>query len=160
MPHQTNALSRRNKFTYGRVIIKEWLKFGGSLKLPTCYSLAAWMAVQRFDISQRPSKTGICNYIVTISIKIWEVYKDRRCVRTYFGHRQAVRDVNFNNSGDKFLSAAYDRYIKLWDTETGQVVSRFTNKKVPYCVKFNPDEDKQHLFVAGMADKKIVCVSL
>ncbi|KAI9563186.1 hypothetical protein GHT06_010644 [Daphnia sinensis] len=90
-------------------------------------------------------------------VKIWEVYKDRRCVRTYFGHRQAVRDISFNNSGEKFLSAAYDRYIKLWDTETGQVISRFTNKKVPYCVKFNPDEDKQHLFVAGMADKKIVC---
>ncbi|KAK4026056.1 pre-mRNA-processing factor 17 [Daphnia magna] len=90
-------------------------------------------------------------------VKIWEVYKDRRCVRTYFGHRQAVRDISFNNSGEKFLSAAYDRYIKLWDTETGQVISRFTNKKVPYCVKFNPEEDKQHLFVAGMADKKIVC---
>ncbi|EFX88035.1 hypothetical protein DAPPUDRAFT_305671 [Daphnia pulex] len=90
-------------------------------------------------------------------VKIWEVYKDRRCVRTYFGHRQAVRDISFNNTGDKFLSAAYDRYIKLWDTETGQVISRFTNKKVPYCVKFNPEEDKQHLFVAGMADKKIVC---
>ena len=70
-----------------------------------------------------------------------------------------MRDINFNNSGEKFLSAAYDRYIKLWDVETGQVVSRFTNKKVPYCVKFHPDEDKQHLFVAGMADKKIVCVS-
>ena len=80
-------------------------------------------------------------------------------MRTYFGHRQAVRDISFNNSGDKFLSAAYDRYIKLWDTETGQVISRFTNKKVPYFVKFNPEEDKQHLFVAGMADKKIVCVS-
>ena len=30
---------------------------------------------------------------------------------------------------------------------------------MPYCVKFNPDEDKQHLFVAGTSDKKIVCVS-
>ena len=55
--------------------------------------------------------------------------------------------------------AGYDRYIKLWDTERGECVSRFTNKKVPYCVKFNPDEDKQHLFVAGLSDKKILCVS-
>ena len=55
--------------------------------------------------------------------------------------------------------AAYDRYIKLWDTETGECISRFTNRKVPYCVKFHPDEDKQHLFVAGTSDKKIVCVS-
>ena len=33
----------------------------------------------------------------------------------------------------------------------------FTSNKVGYCCKFNPDEDKQHLFVTGMADKKILC---
>jgi len=33
---------------------------------------------------------------------------------------------------------------------------RFTSNKVGYCVKFNPDDDKQHLFVVGTADKKIV----
>ncbi|KAL0275354.1 UNVERIFIED_CONTAM: hypothetical protein PYX00_003223 [Menopon gallinae] len=90
-------------------------------------------------------------------VKIWEVYKERRCVRTYYGHRQAVRDISFNNNGTRFLSAGYDRYIKLWDTETGACVSRFTNRKIPYCCKFNPDDDKQHLFVAGTSDKKIVC---
>ncbi|EQB78433.1 pre-mRNA-processing factor 17-like protein [Camelus ferus] len=72
------------------------------------------------------------------------------------GHSKAVRDICFNTAGTQFLSAAYDRYLKLWDTETGQCISRFTNRKVPYCVKFNPDEDKQNLFVAGMSDKKIV----
>ncbi|KAL1494467.1 hypothetical protein ABEB36_010063 [Hypothenemus hampei] len=90
-------------------------------------------------------------------IKLWEVYNERRCVRTYYGHRQAVRDINFNNNGNHFLSAGYDRYIKLWDTETGRVISRFTSRKVPYCVKFNPDYNKQHLFVAGTSDKKIIC---
>uniref|UniRef100_A0A8B9PEI6 Pre-mRNA-processing factor 17 n=1 Tax=Apteryx owenii TaxID=8824 RepID=A0A8B9PEI6_APTOW len=88
--------------------------------------------------------------------KLWEVYGDRRCLRTFIGHSKAVRDISFNNAGTQFLSAAYDRYLKLWDTETGQCISRFTNRKVPYCVKFNPDEDKQNLFVAGMSDKKIV----
>jgi len=29
-------------------------------------------------------------------------------------------------------------------------------KKIPYCVKFNPEEDKQHLFITGMADKKMI----
>uniref|UniRef100_A0A8C7PV91 Pre-mRNA-processing factor 17 n=1 Tax=Oncorhynchus mykiss TaxID=8022 RepID=A0A8C7PV91_ONCMY len=72
------------------------------------------------------------------------------------GHSKAVRDICFNNTGTQYMSAAYDRYLKLWDTETGQCISRFTNRKVPYCVKFNPDEDKQNLFVAGMSDKKIV----
>ncbi|XP_048239614.1 pre-mRNA-processing factor 17-like [Haliotis rufescens] len=90
-------------------------------------------------------------------IKIWEVYNERRCVRTYAGHKQAVRDITFNNDGKEFLSCGYDRYCKLWDTETGQCKSHFTSRKVPYCIKFNPDEDKQHLFVAGTSDKKIVC---
>ncbi|XP_069705332.1 pre-mRNA-processing factor 17 [Periplaneta americana] len=90
-------------------------------------------------------------------VKLWEVYNERRCIRTYYGHRQAVRDVCFNNAGTQFLSAAYDRYIKLWDTETGECVSRFTSRKIPYCAKFHPDEDKQHLFVAGTSDKKIIC---
>ncbi|XP_065211421.1 pre-mRNA-processing factor 17 [Planococcus citri] len=90
-------------------------------------------------------------------VKLWEVYNERRCVRTYYGHKQAVRDICFNNDGTQFLSAAYDRYIKLWDTETGACVSRFTSRKIPYCVKFHPDNEKQHLFVAGTSDKKIIC---
>uniref|UniRef100_A0A182RI67 Pre-mRNA-processing factor 17 n=1 Tax=Anopheles funestus TaxID=62324 RepID=A0A182RI67_ANOFN len=90
-------------------------------------------------------------------VKLWEVYNERRCVRTYSGHRQAVRDVSFNNKGERFISAGYDRYLKLWDTETGDVISRFNSRKIPFCVKFHPDFNKQHLFVAGTSDKKIIC---
>lgn len=93
-------------------------------------------------------------------VKLWEMYGERRCVRTYSGHRQAVRDIDFNINGTKFLSAGYDRYIKLWDTETGEVVSRFSAKKIPFCIKFHPDFNKQHLFVAGTSNKKIICVSI
>lgn len=35
------------------------------------------------------------------------------------GHTKAVKDICYSNDGTKFLSAAYDRQIKLWDTETG-----------------------------------------
>lgn len=48
--------------------------------------------------------------------------------------------------------------LSLSLSPAGQCISRFTNRKVPYCVKFNPDEDKQNLLVAGMSDKKIVQV--
>ncbi|CDW56309.1 pre mrna splicing factor; pre mrna processing fac tor [Trichuris trichiura] len=89
-------------------------------------------------------------------VKLWEVYHGRRCIRTYVGHRMAVRDICFNNAGREFLSASYDRFVKLWDTETGQCKERFTTGKVPYCIKFNPDEDKQNLFLVGTQDKKIL----
>ena len=72
------------------------------------------------------------------------------------GHGQSVRDVNFNNDGSQFLSAGYDRNMKLWDTETGACIQAFSNGKIPYCIKFNPDPDKQNIFLAGMSDKKIV----
>ncbi|KAI9206488.1 WD40-repeat-containing domain protein [Polychytrium aggregatum] len=89
------------------------------------------------------------------TVKIWDVFHDRKCLRTYMGHSKAVRDICFTNDGRKFLTASYDKWIKLWDTETGQCISRFTTKRIPYCVKFNPDEDKQNLFLAGCADKVI-----
>ena len=71
---------------------------------------------------------------------------------------KAVKDVTFSNDGRRFLSCGYDRQMKLWDTETGQCIKRFSNGKIPYVVRFHPDEDKQHIFLAGMSDKKIIQV--
>lgn len=76
------------------------------------------------------------------------------------GHGGAVKDVSFNNNGTQFLSCSYDKYVKIWDTETGQCVQAFSSGKVPNVAKFNPEEDKQHIFLAGMQDKKIIQVSL
>lgn len=46
-------------------------------------------------------------------IKIWEVYNERRCVRTYTGHRQAVRDIDFNARGSQFVSAGENFLLLL-----------------------------------------------
>mmetsp|Transcript_25963 Transcript_25963/g.42613 ORF Transcript_25963/g.42613 Transcript_25963/m.42613 type:complete len:568 (-) Transcript_25963:382-2085(-) len=89
-------------------------------------------------------------------VKIWDVYGSRKCLRTYMGHTKAVRDICFSNDGKRFISSSYDRYIKLWDTETGQVIATFTNHKIPYCAKLHPDPDKQNYILAGCSDKKII----
>ncbi|KAG0746126.1 hypothetical protein G6F57_000965 [Rhizopus arrhizus] len=89
-------------------------------------------------------------------IKIWDVYHDRSLLRSYHGHTKAVRDIAFNNDGTKFLSASYDRNVKLWDTETGKCIRNFSTGRLPYCVSFNPDHNKQHIFLAGYSDKKVV----
>jgi pre-mRNA-processing factor 17 len=91
-----------------------------------------------------------------ITIQLWDVYTHGNCLRTFHGHTKAVKDLTFSNDGRRFLSCAYDRQIKLWDTETGQCLKRFSNGKIPYVVRFHPDEDKQHIFLAGMSDKKII----
>lgn len=89
-------------------------------------------------------------------VKIWDVYHQRELLRNYKGHTKAVSDITFNTSGTQFLSASYDRMIKLWDTETGQCINRFTTGKTPHVVRFNPDPEHSNEFVAGMSDKKIV----
>ncbi|KAK9199921.1 hypothetical protein WN944_015115 [Citrus x changshan-huyou] len=89
-------------------------------------------------------------------VKIWDVVNSGKCMRTYMGHSKAVRDISFCNDGTKFLTASYDKNIKYWDTETGQVIRTFSTGKIPYVVKLNPDDDKQNILLAGMSDKKIV----
>ncbi|SNX87663.1 probable CDC40 - Pre-mRNA splicing factor important for catalytic step II [Melanopsichium pennsylvanicum] len=89
------------------------------------------------------------------TIKLWDAYHEGKCLRTFMGHSKAVRDVAFSNDGRRFLSSGYDRQVKLWDTETGQCLDSFSNGKTAYCLTFHPDQDKQHIFLAGMSDKKV-----
>jgi len=80
----------------------------------------------------------------------------KKCVRTYIGHSEAVRDTSFSNDGKRFLSAGFDKVIQYWDTETGKVIRSFPNKKIPFCVVMHPDDDKQNNFLVGTATKKIL----
>jgi pre-mRNA-processing factor 17 len=88
-------------------------------------------------------------------VKLWDVYNDRACKRTFMGHSKGVKDVDFNYDGTQFISCGYDKFIKCWDTETGQVIHRFQTKHIPYCSTFNPTERKGHSFLVGCQDKKI-----
>lgn len=89
-------------------------------------------------------------------INIFDTYHDRELLRSYSGHRFATTDLQFANDGAHFLSASYDRQMKLWDTETGQVVSRYSSGKVPHCTNFNPSSTGNHEFISGMSDHKIL----
>jgi hypothetical protein len=63
---------------------------------------------------------------------IWDTMRDRQLLRTYMGHTEAVRSVNMSNDGSQFLSSSYDRYVRLWDVETGAAVATFSNRKMHY----------------------------
>ncbi|OLY77668.1 Pre-mRNA-processing factor 17 [Smittium mucronatum] len=89
-------------------------------------------------------------------VKLWDCYHSRSLLRTFSGHSKAVRDISFDSktNGAKFLSTSYDRFVKLWDTETGQCVSRFTTGKIPYVSRIHPIQN--NLFLVGQNNKKII----
>ena len=87
-------------------------------------------------------------------IKIFDVYREQELLRTYSGHVKAITDAEFSPNGDRMLSAALDRYMKVWDVETGACLSRYKTGAIPHVVKFNPLAPD--VFLAGMSDKKIV----
>jgi pre-mRNA-processing factor 17 len=39
--------------------------------------------------------------------------------------------------------------MELWDTRTRQCIKQFGNRKIPYVVKIDPNEEKQHILWRG-----------
>ncbi|GJQ09916.1 hypothetical protein GpartN1_g1707.t1 [Galdieria partita] len=89
-------------------------------------------------------------------VKLWDVYSSYQVVRTYLGHSKAVRDIVFDHDGKRFLSAGYDRFLRLWDTETGSCLQTFSIASNPYCVKFHMGNDGSNEFLVGCSDKRIL----
>lgn len=88
-------------------------------------------------------------------IKLWDVYRNKECTRTYLGHKNAVKDLSFTNDGLHFLSTGLDDRCNYWDTETGQVVQTFKLPAHPFCGQINPDEARQHSFLVGDLNRKV-----
>ena len=86
-------------------------------------------------------------------LKIWDVVNSKNVLRTYEGHTEGVRSVHMSNDGSQFLSSGFDRYVRLWDLETGQAVSTFSNRKMNYQVKFYPNDN--NVFLCAASDNRI-----
>jgi platelet-activating factor acetylhydrolase IB subunit alpha len=54
-----------------------------------------------------------------LTIKLWDLNNDYKCVKTLFGHDHSVSCVDFLPSGDVIISASRDKTIKLWDVASG-----------------------------------------
>ena len=76
------------------------------------------------------------------SAKVWDVLNDKRCLRTYSGHTEAVKDCALAPKADKFATIGFDRFLRVWDTETGAVLQTLVaNRQMMNCVRFYPRDD-------------------
>eukprot|EP00889_Picochlorum_renovo_P003847 jgi/Picre1/30877/NNA_006236.t1 len=102
----------------------------------------------------------------------------KRVVHAWTGHSKGVNSIQFfpssghlllsggldgkakiwkTTGGREFLTAAYDKGIKLWDTETGSMLQRFgDNSAMAYTVRTHPDPSQPDVLLAGMHNKKIL----
>ncbi len=89
------------------------------------------------------------------TLKIWDLRRDqeRQCLRTMYGHAQAVREVAFNGDGKTFLSCGYDKLVRHWDTETGQCLARLGGSVMSFCAQYYALDE--NLVLAGGSDYKI-----
>lgn len=86
-------------------------------------------------------------------VLLWDIYHDRELLRRYSGHDRSVVDIDFAPDGADFITASFDRSMKLFDTETGDCKGRFGTGATPHVVRINPSQP--HEFLAGMGDKKV-----
>ncbi|WFD42652.1 hypothetical protein MPSI1_001300 [Malassezia psittaci] len=87
-------------------------------------------------------------------VKLWDIYHQGNCLRTFLGHVKGVRDVQFNQDGTQFLTSGYDQVIKLWDTETGACLQSMPMECVGNCVVYRPGSND--VFLSGTSDKRIL----
>jgi pre-mRNA-processing factor 17 len=85
--------------------------------------------------------------------KIWDVNGDKNVLRTYMGHTEAVRSINMSGDGSSFLSSGFDRYIRMWDVETGQAKGTYSNRKMAYQVRYYPIDN--NVFLCASSDNKV-----
>ncbi|XP_049849076.1 pre-mRNA-processing factor 17-like [Schistocerca gregaria] len=87
-------------------------------------------------------------------LRVYEAQGRRRCLMTYAAHKHAVRDFDWSPQGSHFISCSYDKTVKLWDAETGQVTMTLDNGSLPIVGRFYPLDS--NVFLVGQSDKKIV----
>ncbi|AGO12595.1 AaceriAER255Cp [[Ashbya] aceris (nom. inval.)] len=86
-------------------------------------------------------------------LKLWDMYHERLLLRDYCGHRKAISATSFSHDNVQFASSSYDKTIKIWDTETGDIMNRLSFPTTPNCMSFHP-QNKDQLLV-GLSDSKI-----
>lgn len=63
---------------------------------------------------------SIASCSTDLTIKIWDMDNEYKCVKTLHGHDHSISQVKYlPPAGDVLVSASRDKTIKFWDMSTG-----------------------------------------
>ena len=87
------------------------------------------------------------------TMHLWQPKKQTKSMARLTGHQALIIQVAFSPDGFYFVSASFDRSIKLWDGKTGKYVASFRGHVSPvYQVSFSADS---RLLVSGSKDSTL-----
>jgi COMPASS component SWD3 len=75
------------------------------------------------------------------TIRLWDVRRPERSVRSIDAHSDPVSCVDFCFDGTLIVSASYDGLCRIWDSDTGQCLKTIYAVQTPpsSCVTFSPN---------------------
>ena len=63
------------------------------------------------------------------TVKVWDPFRSRSCIRTLTQHEEAVRGVRWSHDDRNLLTASYDKTAALIDVETGTTLHSYRHKE-------------------------------
>ncbi len=95
------------------------------------------------------------------SIKLWNT-QTRQEVRSFIGHEEMIKGIEFLPGDMSFISASYDGVVKLWDIITGENIKTINYPHKIYLFALSPDRkvfayiaDGHILYVKSINDELI-----
>lgn len=82
------------------------------------------------------------------TVKVWDLVK-RKCIFTSKEHNAAVRGVNFDKSGDLFVSGGRDNLLMLYNTKSWKEIKAIPLESTVESAGFIDIDGKTYIFTGG-----------
>lgn len=86
--------------------------------------------------------------------RVFRLYGKRKLMASYYGHTAAIKDLWQTNDCRRFITASFDRYTRMWDTESGKCIGKWGTNTPINTARIHTEEE--HIFLTGQSDKRIV----
>lgn len=90
-------------------------------------------------------------------VKLWSTHK-HTLIRDYHGHNRAVKHAGFSVDGYQFVSCSYDKTVKIWNTEEGEVEYKRNLNSNPNMSTFVPNKPDE--FMVALHSGKVEHVDM